>query len=132
MKRTTLIISALLVLSATAWAFQPGHFDIVMQAGEDFWMDATKKYNGTPVDLTGNSYAAQFRSAPAPGGIVFATFSTIVTTPANGVIRVKLSRAQTVNLSGKSGVWDLRETNAAGQVTYQQSGKCAVAPTVTR
>lgn len=55
----------------------PTPFDIVMMAGADYelLLNVTSPLGGA-VDLVGNSYAAQFRSAPYPGGVLFATFST--------------------------------------------------------
>jgi len=127
--KLTIII---LLLATAASAFQPGTYDIIMQAGEDYVLTAVESNNGTPINLTGNTYAAQFRSAPAPAGIVYATYSASTSNPSAGQIRVKLSAAQTLAQSGKSGVWDLRRTDAAGQVSYRLTGKCAVKPTVTR
>jgi hypothetical protein len=116
-----------------AYAADPGSYDITMYAGEDYRLtlklaDST----GSDINLTGNSYAAQFRSAPAPTGSIFATYSTTVTSAGTGMISVRLSRAQTTALTGKSGLWDLKQTDSVGLVSYLLTGKCAVRPTVTR
>jgi hypothetical protein len=122
-----------LVLGFTAYAFDPGVYDMVIQAGEDYQLtlqlaDST----GAAVNLSGNTYAAQFRSAPAPAGIVFATFSASSSAPLAGQVAVRLSKDQTVAHSGKTGVWDLRQTTGGGAVSYLISGKAVVRPTVTR
>jgi hypothetical protein len=127
------LILALLLLASTVFAFTPGVFDITMQAGEDFKLSVgLADSTGADINLTGNTYAAQFRSAPAPGGVVFATYSAYSPSPATGQITVKLSSAQTSKQSGKSGIWDLKQTDSAGQVSYLLTGKCAVKPTATR
>lgn len=55
----------------------PTPFDIIMQAGADYELLLNVKSPlGGAIDLAGNSYAAQFRSAPYPGGVLFASFST--------------------------------------------------------
>ena len=130
MKRTILI---LLLLASTVFAFSPGTYNLVMQAGEDFAMTlALADTNGAAVNITGNSYAAQFRSAPAPGGIVFASYSVAVTSPTHGQISMKLSSGQTTRLSGRTGVWDLRQTDTSNQKSYLLTGTCQVKPTATR
>jgi len=134
MKLKTLLISALLALIVTAaFAFDPGVYDVTMYAGEDFKLTLLlKDSGGATMNLTGNTYAAQFRSAPAPAGTVFATYSASAPTPANGQIEVKLSRTQTATNTGKAGMWDLRQTDSTGMVSYLLTGKAAVKPTVTR
>jgi hypothetical protein len=134
-----LIIALLLAFSliGNAQAIEPLNlptpYDMVMLAGADYSLPVILKLSSTTTeDITGYAYAAQFRSGPAPSGIVFANFSTIITTPVNGMLRVSLSRRQTLPLSGKSGVWDLRQTTTAGVVTYVISGKASVRPTVTQ
>ena len=128
-----LLTLILLLITSSALAFDPGTYDIAMLAGEDYRLtlkltDST----GSAMNLTGCSYAAQFRSAPAPTGSVFATYSTSVTSAGTGTISVRLSRAQTSLSSGKSGLWDLKQTDSTGLVSYILTGKCSVRPTVTR
>ncbi|MFZ2949454.1 MAG: hypothetical protein WA003_08205 [Desulfuromonadaceae bacterium] len=132
MKRLIVIALLLITPVVPASAFNPGIYDILMQAGEDYILTVTESNNGTPINLSGTTYAAQFRSAPAPAGIVFATYSAFTNNPAAGNITVKLSKAQTLAQSGAAGVWDLRRTDASGLVSYRLSGKCIVRPTVTR
>lgn len=127
------VLFILLVFQLLAFAFDPGAYDIIMQAGEDFRLTmALKDSNGTAINLTGNTYSAQFRSAPAPAGVVFATYSASASAPASGQVTIKLSKAQTTNTSGKTGLWDLKQTDAAGSVSYLLAGKVIVKPTVTR
>lgn len=54
----------------------PAPFDIVMVAGADYelMLNVVSPFGGA-LDLSGNSYAAQFRSAPYPSGSLFASFS---------------------------------------------------------
>lgn len=134
--RAGLLLIALLLITLPTFgmAADPGVYDITMQAGEDYRL-TLKLTGGTgaPIDLTGTTYAAQFRSGPAPSGAAFATYSANMTMPAtSGLISVRLSKAQTLALSGKTGLWDLRQIDSAGLAAYILTGKCYVRPTVTR
>ncbi len=135
MKRILLGIIMLLctALPATAGVFDPLVYDINIYAGEDYILGLTLTAgNNVPVDLTGYSFRAQFRSAPAPAGAVFATFSTVVTNPTAGTLDIKLSHGWTASMAGKSGTWDLMQTDSTGAVSYILRGKALVQPTVTR
>lgn len=118
----------LLLLGTPAIAENP---DIILRAGADYNATLTWTYNGQPINLTGYSYAAQFRSAPT-SGVLFANLSTVVTNATAGEMRLSLSRRQTAGLGGKTGVWDLRQTAPGGAVTYQMGGTVKVLPTVTQ
>lgn len=121
------------LLLGVSWALDPGVFDISVQAGEDYRLQLTLKDGaGAPMNLTGYSFKAQSRQAPAPTGALYATYSTIVVSPATGRLDVRLSKTQTASNSGKSGVWDLQQTDSGGLVTYILRGKSVVMPTATR
>jgi hypothetical protein len=125
-----LLLILWLLVSVPAFAGETA--DLVMKAGADYrasltWTDAT----GTAINITGNSYAAQFRSAVYPAGTLFATYSTTITNAAAGQMRISLSRAQTAALSGKAGVWDLKQTTSGGEVKYRFGGTARVLPVVT-
>lgn len=123
----------LAVIIGTAWALDPGVFDISMQAGEDYRLQLTlKDGNGAAMNLTGYSYRAQFRQAPAPTGALYATYSTVMVSPTTGRLDVRLSKAQTNTNTGRSGVWDLQQTEPGGNVSYILTGKTVVKPTATR
>lgn len=110
----------------------PTTFDMVMLAGADYSLALTNKnISGTPIDLTGYQFKAQFRSAATPTGTLFATYSTSTTNTAAGQFKVTLSRAQTTALTGKIGVWDLLQIDNTGKYTFLLSGKAVVKPTVT-
>jgi len=132
MKKIIALLCFILTVSIS-YALDPGIYDVVMQAGEDYRLSMTlQDSNGNNVDLTGYSYKAQFRKSPAPGGIVYATYSTVFTNMTSGGVEIRLSKAQTTSTSGLIGVWDLRETDPSGLVTYKAGGKVICRPTVTR
>lgn len=116
----------------------PTVYDMVILAGADHILTvAIKDSAGVFQNISGSSYKAQFRAAPAPGGALFTTFSTVkrnasISGQTVRVVDVRLSKAQTTALSGKSGVWDLRQTDSAGLISYILTGKAAVRPTVTQ
>lgn len=121
----------------------PSVFDMVMFAGADYALTIQIKDSaGATYDMTGSTYAAQFRSTTAPAGVLYANFSTVQRSPFTTysgtqttylpVLDIKLSNAQTKSLSGKSGVWDLKQTAINGLVSYILTGKVGVRPTVTQ
>jgi hypothetical protein len=127
------IIFALAFITSQVHAADPGPYDIVSQAGEDYRMVFYRAdASGTRITVTGNTYAAQCRSAPAPAGSVFFNYSARVASATTDQVEVKLSKAQTLQHSGKSGVWDLKQTTPGGLVSYLLSGKCGIKATVTR
>lgn len=131
-KQIVAVLALLALCLLAGRAFSAETADLVMKAGADYrakltWNDTT----GRAVDITGRSYVAQFRSAPA-GGTLFATYSCIVTTATQGKMEIHLSRRQTATLSGKAGVWDLKQTATDGSVTYRFGGNAKVLPTVTQ
>lgn len=125
------LIAILFCLQTVAWAGDTAN--LVMKAGADFrsTLTWTVPGSGVPVDLTGNSYAAEFRSAPYPNGTLYARYSTIITDAAAGQMQLRLSRAQTTPLYNKTGVWDLKQTSADGTVAYRFGGTVKVLPPVT-
>lgn len=129
MKRWLIAITFCLVTTV----FAAETYDIVIKAGEDYRRTHTWSVKSTWVfvNLSGSSFQGQFRSAPYPNGTLYANFSTIVTSASTGQIRMSLSRRQTAALSGKAGVWDLQQTDAAGRVSYRYGGTCKVLPVVT-
>ena len=109
----------------------PPSYDIIMLAGADYSLTLTLANNGTPIDQTGNTYVAQFRSAP--GSSIFASYSCNSPAPVSGQIQCRLSKAQTLALSGKAGVWDLLLQSPSGTVEYLFGvGKAGVKPTSSR
>lgn len=126
------LLAALLV-ALPVFALDPAVYDFSMQAGEDFVLQLTLKDSGNAVmNLTGYKYRAQFRSAAAPAGGVFATYSANLVNAAAGRLDIRLSRRQTAANDGKQGVWDLQQTDPAGNVAYILTGKVKVNSTVTR
>lgn len=127
------VLSFSLLSSALVFALDPAVYDFAMQAGEDFALQLTLKDSSNAVmNLTGYSYRAQFRSATAPAGTVYATYSAVMVNPAAGRVDIRLSRRQTAANDGKQGVYDVQQTNPAGQISYIMIGKTKVNSTVTR
>jgi len=139
-------VLGLAAIIGTSMAADMGVYNIIMQAGEDFRLpltmnscadnplpvDPSKCKTLVPIKLNGYSYKAQFRQAPAPAGAVYATYSAVFVNLSAGRVDVRLSKAQTSGTSGKSGVWDLRETNPSGLSSYPTGGTATCKPTATR
>jgi hypothetical protein len=127
------LLIILILSSGIAFALDPAVYDFGMQAGEDFVLQLTlKDSSNTVINLTGNTYKSQFRSAPAPSGTVYATYSTVVVDAAAGRLDIRLSKAQTLANDTRQGVWDLQQTSSGGQITYLMKGNTRVHSTVTR
>jgi hypothetical protein len=110
----------------------PTQFDMVMLAGVDYSLELTHVTStGTPINLAGSNFYAQFRDAPAPAGTIFANFSTPITSTGSGLSRVTLSKAQTQRLSGSTGFWDLLHVTADGVKKYRMSGRVRVQSNIT-
>jgi hypothetical protein len=118
----------------------PKTFNIIMYANADYLLTTyIRDSSGAKVNLTGYQYKAQFRSAPGSSGTLFANYSTLLggegvngAVPAPDAVRVKLSHQQVTALAGRTGVWDLRQTDTAGLVTYILTGAVVVRDTVTQ
>lgn len=128
-----LLLFTVLSLPFSVHALDPAIYDAVMYANEDYRLNMVLKDSaGAVMNLSGYSYKAQFRSAPAPAGIVYANYSAYVTSTTGGALTVRLSKAQTSALSGYAGFWDLQQTDSASAISYLLSGRAVVKTTVTR
>lgn len=139
-------VVGIVLLATLSSALDIGIYNITMLAGEDYTLpmtmnvcadnpqpaDPSKCVNLQPVKLNGYSYKSQFRSAPYPAGVLYATYSTVFVNMSAGRVDLRLSAAQTATHSGKSGTWDLRETSPSGSVTYRTGGTVNCKPTNTR
>lgn len=142
---THLAISALLLASLAASGHaadtignDPWPVDLSVQAGEDFRARLTMRTystvhdkTGRVMNLTGYSFRAQ-AGASAPTAAPFATFSTVIVDPAAGRVDLSLSKGQTAKHAGKSGFWDLLQTEPGGAVRYLMKGLVKFLPTVSR
>lgn len=123
----TLFIALLtfLVLAGAGGAAVPVPADISCSQGEDCARIVVMKGAGKPLDLTGYGYRAMVRASfndSAP----LAEFVIDSGAAAQGMIRITLPAALTTQLAGKSAVWDLRQTDPSGMVSYPVRGnfKC--------
>lgn len=83
-----------------------------------------------PINITGRTYAAQFRTSPDATNIS-ATLTCTVTDGANGEVTCVLSAADSAELSPGLYYWDLQE-NASGTISTLISDIVTVNPDVTR
>lgn len=125
------ILAILLLIPLVVYAAE--QVELVMKAGEDYradlyWKDST----GRAINLKGKSFSAQFRSAPYPGGTVYGNYSVVFINASTGHQQLRMSKSQTRAASGKAGVWDLKQTDADGRVSYRFGGPVRVMPTVTQ
>lgn len=109
----------------------PAELPITIRTGDTEQITVTvKDSNGSPVDITGRTYASQIR-ATAASTAVLATFSCSVTNGTGGVFVCTLGTAVTGALSAGQAVYDVQE-NASGVVTTLLAGPVYVVQDVTR
>lgn len=95
----------------------PALYPISVRIGDTETVTVTlQESNGTPVNITGRTYAAQIRPT-ADSSTVIATFSCAITNAAAGQFACTLSATTTAALSIGTGVWDLQETNGTVKTT---------------
>lgn len=109
----------------------PAKQDLTFTRGDTETIQVTMTTDdGTPIDITGRTYASQLRTTPDIAAIS-ATASCTITDAANGVMTVIFTPAQTSPLDPGYYYWDLQE-NASGTITTVMSGTVTVLADVTR
>lgn len=86
--------------------------------------------NGSPVNISGRTYAAQIRTY-ATDTAALATFSCSIINAAAGTLAATLSASTTAALTAGLAVWDLQETNGT-TVTTLLAGQVTIVQDVTR
>jgi len=126
--RLLIVLCVLCGSAVPALALDPGQFDIIIQANEDYVLNLTHKANGVPINLTGYTFKLQAKKA----GAVFVTMSSAVIDAAAGKSRHKLSRQYTADRANSAGVYDLMRTAPDSTVTYRLKGSLRIMETVSR
>jgi len=108
----------------------PAPMDIEITTGDTEQITVNLTNGGSPVNITGRSYAAQIRPS-ALSSTIIATFTCTITNAALGIVICSLSATETAALTPVFAVWDLQETNGSA-VTTLVSGKAIVSSDVTR
>lgn len=114
----------------------PAIVDVTIPQGAD-WQLVIRYEAGDPlepVDLTGWSARAQFRTA-YDGELVFDLTSEDdggITLNNEGEIVLTLTNAQTAEAEAGRGVWDIELVSPSGQVMRLAQGRMVITPEVTR
>jgi hypothetical protein len=109
----------------------PANYPLTIRIGDTETVSVTlQDSTGTPVNITGRTYAAQVR-ATADAASPLATFTCTITNAAAGTFACTLSASTTRALSTGVAVWDLEETNS-GVVTTLLAGPVQIVQDVTR
>ena len=104
--------------------------DLYLEQGADFAQPLVyRNSDGTPVDLTGYTAAAQVRKSVGSATVALAL---TVTLGADGAITLSAPAAATEAVAIDKGVWDLELTAPGGAVTRLLSGDVIVDKGVTR
>jgi len=85
---------------------------------------------GSPVNLTGSSFASQIRYTRDATSVA-ASFTCVITDAANGVVQLTLGSTASAALDDGVAYWDLQRTFGS-TVSTILSGKCTVLADVTR
>lgn len=95
----------------------PAYYPLSVRIGDTETVTVTlQESDGTPVDITGRTYAAQIR-ATADATTTIAAFTCAITNAAAGQFACTLSATTTAALAIGTGVWDLQETNGTVKTT---------------
>jgi hypothetical protein len=125
------VLAVLLVLGSPLFAAVPTPADIVCSQAEDCRQPLLLKAGNYPVDVTGYSYQAQIRASYSDS-VPLATFTVDTTGAALGQLVLILPQSVTATLGGKTGIWDLRQTDLDGNATYMVRGNFKCLYSVTR
>lgn len=108
----------------------PANYPLSIIAGDTKTVNLTlKDASGTPVNITGRTYAAQLRGTIEDASPLV-TFSCAIASASAGTVTCTLSAASTGNLSAGDGVWSLRETNGSVVTTLLEGPvRISVSPT---
>lgn len=134
MRRLKTLFNALLIclmLCGAAAAGIPVPADITCSQGEDCSRVVVFKAAGIPTDLTGCSYRAMVR-ANYTDDTPLAEFNVDTSAVARGQVVITLPANLTAQLAGKVAVWDLRQTDGNGLITYPVRGTFRCYWSVTR
>jgi hypothetical protein len=113
----------------------PGNASLSIYQGDDWTLLATFTSGGSPVNLTGMTFAAEIRagtadSAPSP----LATITCAIVAPAtDGKLLLSLSHDETLPLVPDPALlWDLQAQDSLGKVTTYLRGSVTITPEITR
>lgn len=105
--------------------------NIKIDQGTDFVYEVTTTYaNGDIVDLTGYSSAGQIRKHPLSTNSV--SFDTSIPNPANGIVQVVLSAADSSAMNAGRYFYDVEVTSSANVVTRIVEGQVIISPEITK
>lgn len=95
----------------------PAYYPLAVRIGDTETVNVTlQNSDGTPVNISGRTYAAQIR-ATADATTTIATFTCGITNAAAGQFACTLSATTTAALAIGVGVWDLQETSGDVKTT---------------
>lgn len=108
----------------------PGYYRHEIKQGEDYVVDLTlMQPNGVPQDLTGCSFASDIRTVD---GAIATSFVCSVLTPFTlGIVRLSLPAVESAKLTRRRFLHDLKQTDAANQISYPIAGEVIVQLRVT-
>lgn len=108
-------------------------FPLVIEKGSDFDLRFTLlDDSNNPIDLTGHIVRSQIRSSYGEDAQLLATFTTINTLGADGVVHFRLSSSVTASLPAGKAVYDVEWEDNTGYVSKILRGVVIVHPEATR
>lgn len=113
--------------------------DIVVQQGATYYAEYELEDAGSPIDLTGCTATAKIKDVF--GGTTLETFTCAIPTPANGIVTLTLTAAETAAMTGTFantsartaiiGVWDFEIIDGSSQVARPAQGTVTLSREVT-
>lgn len=109
----------------------PANYPLNIIVGDTKTINLTlKDASGSPINITGRTYAAQLR-ATVESTSPLVSFSCAIASAVAGTVTCTLSATNSATLSAGDAVWSLRETNA-GVVTTLLEGPVRISVSPTR
>lgn len=115
-------------------AVAPAPLDLDIYIGDTTTVTVTVKNAGTPVNITGRTYAAQIRKTPGSTSIL-ATLTCTITNAAGGVVVATLPASVSTALTPQRASWDLQEITPSSPENVVQTlvaGYANISQDVTR
>lgn len=110
----------------------PAPVNLSLYAGDDFaFTISVANPDGSAMDLTGYTVAAQIRATPTSSTVLGSFTCTLVTPPTGGIISCALPNTVTATLAS-GGAFDVQMTSGASTITTLVAGTVTVTGDVTR
>lgn len=108
----------------------PVYHDLYCYRGQTFRQSLYFKENGSPIDLTGNTFKAEVR--PMENSPILTAEMNVTLWAKDGTVVLMIPAEVTATFQKGFGYWDLKATDEHGDVQYWIKGKFIVNGRITQ